>query len=225
MATTIGEVVSRLRNGIKAVKEDAFITDRYLYSIVLKYAKTLVRRQDNENKIKNMRSLFETLPCVELEETDKIDACCSGIRTDCKIMRTKDKLPTIMEGSYGPIIRSVSTIDDSLYFNPTFPQIFVSIANSPNYRYNKTKYFWFREGRLYFPNVMYDAVNVEALWEDSTGYLKCEAKDQCIPRQLEKCPFPDYLFGEIEQFVARDLGMMVQMPNETQDDKQSPLRT
>lgn len=30
MATTIGETVSRIRNVVKAVKEDAFLTDRFI---------------------------------------------------------------------------------------------------------------------------------------------------------------------------------------------------
>ena len=34
--TTIGEVVSRVRQAIKADNDDAFITDRYLYSLIIK---------------------------------------------------------------------------------------------------------------------------------------------------------------------------------------------
>ena len=49
--TTIGDVVSRLRGQIKAESEDAFVTDRYLYSLILKYAQVLMRRQDNANKL------------------------------------------------------------------------------------------------------------------------------------------------------------------------------
>ena len=49
--TTIGETISRVRNTIKGVREDAFLTDRYLYSVILKYAKLYIRRQDSENKI------------------------------------------------------------------------------------------------------------------------------------------------------------------------------
>ena len=30
--TTIGETISRVRNTLKAVKEDAFLTDRIIYS-------------------------------------------------------------------------------------------------------------------------------------------------------------------------------------------------
>ena len=37
--TTIGEVVSRVRNQMKAVRQDAFLTDRFIYSVIGKHAK------------------------------------------------------------------------------------------------------------------------------------------------------------------------------------------
>ena len=48
---TIGDVVSRVRSQVKAEIQDAFVTDRYLYSLVLKYAKLYMRRQDSANKL------------------------------------------------------------------------------------------------------------------------------------------------------------------------------
>ena len=222
--TTIGEVTSRLRNIIKGVREDAFLTDRFLYSMVLKNAKALIRRQDNESKIMNIRSLFETVPCVDLEETSTIEACCAGV-TDCTIMRTKEELPAIVDGSKGPLIRGVSTIDNSEYFLETSPQIFVSIASTPNYKYNKTKYYWYLNRRLYFPNVPYDAVNVEAMWEDSVSYLQCDDSEKCLLRQDEASSIPDYLYAEIDMMVLKELGIMIQLPPQPADDKQSNLRT
>jgi len=221
--TTIGDITSRLKGMIKAVREDAFITDRFLYSLALKHAKTLVRRQDNENKIKTMDSLFETLPCVELIEISKIAACCAGIKGACTFRRTKDPIPNTIGGSWGPIIRGVSTIDYSTYFNPTWSMIFVDIANSTDFKYNKTKYYWYHDHHLYFPNIDYDAVNIEAIWEDSINYLKCDG--ECVLRQDEHIAFPDYLLTEVENLVKADLGLVIQTLGDVNDDKQSNLRT
>ena len=65
---SIGEVVSRVRNNVKGSKQDPFLTDRYLYSIILKYATLLMRRQDSANKLMKFNSVFQTLPFVELIE-------------------------------------------------------------------------------------------------------------------------------------------------------------
>ncbi len=114
MSTTVGQSVSRVRNLLKAVKEDAFITDRFLYSLIIKYAKLYIKRQDTENKIMRFQSLFETIPCLELIEVDKVEACCTGIKSNCTIHRTKDRLPEVLEGAYGPLFRSIASIDRSV---------------------------------------------------------------------------------------------------------------
>jgi len=222
--TTIGDTVSRVRNTIKAVKEDAFLTDRFIYSIILKYAKLYIRRLDNENKIMKFQSLFETLPCVDLIEIDKIEACCSGIKSKCTIMRTKDKLPLIFEGSFGPLFRTISSIDGSQKVWRTHPSLYVSMTNTTSFIYNKFKYYWYLDGHLYFPNIIWESVKIEGLWEDSTSHFKCNV-DPCKLKQDEPTHIPDYLFAEIEQAVLKDLGMLIQVPVELADDKVSPLRT
>jgi len=40
----IGDILSRVRGQIKAESEDAFVTDRYLYSLIKKYAQVYMRR-------------------------------------------------------------------------------------------------------------------------------------------------------------------------------------
>lgn len=224
MATTIGESVSRIRNTVKAVREDAFLTDRFLYSLVLKYAKLLIRRQDNENKIMRFQSLFEPLPCVDLIEVDKIEACCADIQTGCKIMRTKEKLPTVLEGAYGPLFRSISSIDGSQECYKTYPGTYTNMTRSSNFKYNTNKYYWYLDGYLYFPNITWEAVRIEGLWEDSVAMYKC-AENVCVSRQEEQTHFPEYLFAEIEQMVLKDLTFMIQAPQESNDDNQSLLRS
>lgn len=222
--TTIGDTVSRIRNTIKGVKEDAFLTDRFLYSLVLKYAKLYIRRQDTENKIMRFQSLFEVLPCVELIEVDKIEACCSGIRSNCKIMRTKEKLPTVLEGAYGPLFRTISSIDGSIEMFKTYPTTYTDMTKTSTFKYNNTKYYWYLDGHLYFPNIEWESVRVEGLWDESIAMYTCEG-DVCAPRQSDQTHIPEYLFAEIEQNVLRDLGMMIQTPVEDADNKMSQLRS
>lgn len=221
--TTIEESISRVRNVIKGVKEDAFLTDRFLYSLIIKYANVLVRRQDNENKIMRIQSLFEILPCVDLIEVSKIDACCAGIKTNCTIMRTREPIPEPMEGSEGPLIRSVTSLDGSVILSNTSPSTYTYITSQPTFKYNKTKYYWYLEGHLYFPNLEWEGVRVDGIFTESTRVFHCE--DPCTPRQSDRLSIPDFLFAEVEQMVAKDLGFMIQTPTETQDDKQSPLRS
>ena len=69
--TTIGEVISRVRGQVKAEVQDAFVTDRYVYSLIQKFAQILIRRQDNLNKLLRFNAIWKTLPFIELIEVDK----------------------------------------------------------------------------------------------------------------------------------------------------------
>lgn len=222
--TNIGDAISRLRNLLKVVKEDAFLTDRFLYSLIMKHGRTLIRRQDNENKILRQSNLFEKIPCMELEEIDKVDSCC-GITSGCIIKRTKDLLPEVIDGVNGPLIRNVSSIDSSITFIRTTPVIYNEMIKSTSFKYNTNKYYWFLNKKLYFPNVDWEAVSVEALFAENIGHLQCATEDSCVPMQDRQLSIPDYLFTEIDMLILKDLGVMMQLPQEQQDNGQNILRS
>lgn len=227
MATTIGFTVSRVRNSIKAVKEDAFVTDRYIWSLITKYAKLYIKRQDNMNKLLRFRSFFRTLPCVELIEVDKIEACCGGITSGCTIMRTKEKLPTPFEGPWGPTFRTVSSIDGSKEVYPTEPGTYTSMTKTTTFKYNKQKYYWYLNGYMYFPNIPWDSIKIEGVWEDDINCLACDGADgdaQCTVKQDQQTNIPEDLFAEIEQAVLAEIMPTSQLPPDEGDDKQNIYR-
>jgi hypothetical protein len=222
--TTIGEAVSRVRNTLKAVKEDPFLTDRSIYYLIIKYGKTLLKREDNMNKLMKMSSLFTYLPYMELIDVDRVEADCTGVYSECYFKRTKDKLPNVFTGSFGPIFRTVSSIDSSIKVFRTEPGTFVSMTKTSTYKYNKQKYFWFHNGYLYLPNVEWDAIKIEAMFEGDTGDFQCDIENQCLPKQEQQLVFPEYLFSEIEQYVIKELTTTMQIPTDGPDDSQNVLR-
>lgn len=220
---TIGSVTSRIRNQLKTVRQDSFMTDRMIYSFILKHAKWLMKREDGKNRLMGFTSVIQTMDYVELVEVDKIEARCTGIKSDCTIKRTKDKLPIFLQGYYGPLIRTVSSIDGSEELQPIIPSSYLAIANSTTFRYNKSKYFWFLNDYLYFPNLQWDAVRIEALFEDDISQWTCN-EDKCIIRQDQSFNVPDYLLGELEMQVLKDLVGLMQVPMDNANDKQSLTR-
>jgi hypothetical protein len=220
---TIGDIVSRLRNQFKGNKQDAFMTDRMIYAFVLKHAKWLMKREDGKNKLMAFSSVIQTMDFVELIEIDKVEACCTGVKSDCTIRRTKDKLPVFLQGYYGPLIRTISSIDSSEELQPTLPSLYVSISNSKNFKYNKTKYYWFLNDYLYFPNLEWDAVRIEGIFEDDISAWTC-AEDSCIVRQDQTFNVPDYLLGELEAQVVKDIMGEYQIPADPGNDKQNIAR-
>jgi hypothetical protein len=221
---TIGEAVSRVRNIIKASTEDAFVTDRFIFSIIMKHAKYYIRRQDSLNEILRFNSFFRRLPCVELIEVDRVEACCD-VKSNVTVMRTREKIPGVMDSSFGPLFRTVASVDDSTVVYKTEPVLYNALSKTSGYKYNKQKYYWYLNGYLYFPNVIWQAVSVEGIFEqDLTGFT-CTEDPGCIKRQEQQLIVPEYLFTEIEAQVLNDLKYTMSIPSDAaEDDKQNILR-
>jgi hypothetical protein len=219
--TTVGEAISRVRNVLKAVKEDPFLTDRTIYFSLLKYAKTLIKREDNQNRLMKMSSIFKVLPYIELIDVDKVEAGCLGVYSQCYFKRSKEKLPTILDGMFGPLFRTVSSIDGTIEMFRTDPGTWVSITKSTTFKYNKRPYFWYLNGYLYCPNIDWEAIRVEAIFE---GALDTCDTTECQVFQDQTFALPEYLFSEVEQFVIKELTMMLSVPSDGPDDSQNTLR-
>lgn len=219
---TIGEAISRVRNNIKAVDTDSFITDRLIYSNIIKYAKLYIKQQTAQTVQSRFNSLYVKLPCVDLIEVDKVEACCD-VKSGVLIKRTKDKLPGIMEGAGGLLLRTVASVDGSEEVFRTTPQFYNAQQKTSAARYNKTKYYWYLNGYLYIPNVDWDSVAVEGIFENK---LMPTCDDPCKAVQDEYLNIPSDLFAQIEQQVINDFLRMSQInPDNQQGDNQSQLRS
>ena len=116
-----------------------------------------MKREDSKNRLMSFSGVMQTMDFVELIEVDKVEACCTGISSDCKIKRTKDKMPIFLQGYYGPLIRTVASLDGSEEMQPTVPSSYLNLSKSKNFKYNKAKYYWYLDDYLYFPNTEWDA--------------------------------------------------------------------
>ena len=221
--STIGDVLSRIRTQVKAVRQDALLTDRVIYTFVLKHAKWLMKREDSKNCILGFSGVAQTMDFVELIEIDKVEASCTGLSSDCKIKRTVRKMPVFMQGYYGPLIRTVASLDGSEELQPTNPSSYMAMSRSKNFKFNKTKYFWYLDDYLYFPNLEWDAVRIEGVFEDDISDFTCEA-DSCKVRSDNPFNVPDYLYAELEAQVFKDLAGMLQLPTDVSNDKQNAFR-
>ena len=219
--TTIGETISRVRNTLKAVKEDPFLTDRTIYYSLLKYAQALIKREDNQFKLMKISSIFSVLPYIEMIDVDKVDAGCIGIFSGCYFKRSKEKLPTILDGVFGPIFRTVSSIDGTIEMYRTDPGTWVSMTKTTTWKYNRSFYFWYLDGYLFAPNIDWDAVRVEAIFE---GKLDTCTTEECGIKQDQQFALPEYLFSEAEQYVIKELTMSLSVPGDGSDDSQNTLR-
>jgi hypothetical protein len=160
---------------------------------------------------------------MELIQIDRVEACCSGLTSDCLFKRTKDKVPGVMEAAFGPLFRTISSIDGSQEVFPTFASTYTSMSKTSTFKYNKKKYYWFLNGYLYFPDLDWDEVMIEAIFDGDINHISCNL-DACRIIQDQPLSIPAKLFAEIEKQVLADLGTTINIPEQGNDDKQSPLR-
>jgi len=223
--TTKSDTISRVRRLVKGDKLDAFLTDRFLYSQVMKYARLYIKQKDDGNKMTRYSSMFQKFPAVPLIEVSPIEAGCVDINVCCTMKRSKDRLPKILEGAFGPIIRSVTSVDGSTEVKRTDPKTWSYMTRSSTFKYNKTKYYWYMNGYTYLPDIPWDSADVDAMWEDDISEFFCDAEDCCVDRLTEPTNVPDDLFAQIEGVLKNDLLGMIQIPKDNNVDNQSILRS
>jgi hypothetical protein len=113
------------------------------------------------------------------------------------------------------------SIDLSEELVPIYSSVFQKMANQKTFRYNKKKYYWYIDGHLYFPNLEWDAVRIEGLFEGDISSYNCDPSDDCTFIQDTMFTIPEYLYAEIEQAVIRDLGVMMSVPQDQQQDNRN----
>jgi hypothetical protein len=158
---------------------------------------------------------------MELIDVDKVEAGCIGVYSGCYFKRSKDKVPSILDGMFGPIIRTVSSIDGTIELFRTEPGTWVSMTKTTTWKYNRSLYFWYLNGYMYFPNIDWEAVRMEAIFE---GQVDTCTTDDCLIRQDQPFALPEYLFSEVEQFVIKELTLSMQVPGDGPDDSQNTFR-
>jgi len=205
---TIGEIVSRIRTSAKINRPHTAISDRYIFSLVRKHAAWLIRRQDSSSRLMKMNSVFQTLD-IDLVEVDKVTY--PGMTSGVTVMRSKDKLPIMLQGYFGPLIRSITSIDGGYDFYPTYPETYERITKQKTFKYNTKKYYWFLDGYLYFPNIEWDVVRITAAFEEGITAINKDLSDNCLSKQERNYNVPEFLFGELESQVRNDLNIVSQV--------------
>lgn len=207
------EAISRLRKYFKEIHADSRFSFRLAYSILLSINKMLIKRDSERLKILSQSNLFSTLKCVPVIEAPAIDPCC-GVKSLCTVTRTKDRLPKIYSDTYGPIIKDVLSLDNSQTLTLIQPQEYARIKNNPWNKKKDTKYYFYSDGYLYFPNGAFKKVNVEAYWEESIeGKSTCnKAPKECIKFLDRELSIPGYFEANLFQLAEEEIKGRYSLP-------------
>lgn len=214
------QAINQLRDSLKERNSDSTQSNQFLFRVLHKHAKWLIRRDASSGRIFRSSSLFQTLGCFDIIETSPIDGCCE-IQTKCKVYRTAEKIPAAWEGPSGLMIKEVKSIDGSHIFSPTTPAMWTNIEASPYFKYNKANYYFYSNGYLFFPVKAPRQINIIAYFMDdvSTVGSCCKDTDKCLPFLDRTFRVPDWLEGEVFAKALEELaGVTKRLPEDEQLD-------
>ncbi len=216
---TKGQLISDARTIAKEVNADSRLSNKAIWSIISKHMDWLVHRESNKLKMANFDYLYQVIKCVEVIEAPAIDPCC-GVKSKCTVFRTKDRMPELFEDSAGVRIKMIYSIDNSADFTQIKVKDYMRKLEDPNMKYDKARYFYFNDGYLYFPKNFPRKVMVKGHFKfDVTNDCACSTDKKCIKRVDESSMMPDYLRGELMEFVKKDLFQYKQIRTDEQIDK------
>src|SRR5688572_20690325 len=157
--STNRSIINTFRKMIQERTADSTYTNRDLYNVLMPHARWLIKREIHSGRIYNNNSFFQTLGCVPVDEVSTIDPCCP-VKVNCKIYRTRDKLPETWIDSNGPVLRSVTSVDGSTDFFMISPTNWQNKKNDPYQKQSSLKYVFPGDGYLWFPEHNPHYVNI-----------------------------------------------------------------
>lgn len=228
---TVRDIISRVRTTNKLLSSDNLISDRAVGSELKSKAIMLIRRDTNKRKLWATSTIFNEIPCLEMEPVPLTD-CCEYV-SDRIIARSKYKLPQISEGDYGYLVQWVMNIEKRVKFNYLPLNRYVNFLKmSPG---TNRPVWWIDNRYLYCSEEDTVKLSISAYFEDDIPkdllYPKCECNakrppyDECLnPLDLQfKCP--GYLVDQCVQITSKyllDTYFRVE-PDRTSDEKSDEI--
>ena len=192
---TKGEGISAIRNDFRLIHADVRITNKALDSKLTGYTAKLIKEESDKHKITKVDAIWQSLECQELIDVPTTDDCCK-FKTKCSIKRLKDPLPDLFEDSDGVLIRTVTSIDYSSSLQPIKYSEWIRKLENRS-KYDKTLYYFYRNGYLYFPNLEWKYATISGLFKENVGrFNNCDGstpKEYCQSRLDDHWNVPEYI--------------------------------
>jgi hypothetical protein len=203
MATNL-EVVSRVQSALNAISKDNRIPRRYILQVLRDSATMLISQKLGDRSLYKDTNPYTTISCFEMEEFDVVKCDIVEFKRCKSLMRSKNKLPKLIDSKYGHSIKEVTSIDDEFEFEP------ITLAQ---YRRNKDrknygeKYFYVKDGYLYLPDTDVTRVNLYLITLHNEDIKSCEKNNECKSLWEYEFNAPDKLLDVIINQTTQIIGI------------------
>lgn len=179
---TRAQIVSRVSNELRLINKDEYFSRRAILSMLESKIKFLLSQKMGErNSLFRESQLYSTLECFELEKVEKIDCPIAEFKLCRTLMKSKHKIPELVDSKFYNNILSVTAIDSLTLFSPISLRDY---ATRKNRKYSNLQNLVYIEhgGYIYIPDYEVYAVNLDILTlrvEELLKKSKCSKEDCC----------------------------------------------
>lgn len=222
---TVGQHIADLRGLIKEYSRTEFYTDQFLYRILsISRGKIIKQRLD---KFVNISSDNWMRICIQLESVKSHNCTCVPDYLNCKVLRTKYKIPQVFSG------RNKSRIE--LFLLDGTP---INLATEKEWLRIKQNDFKARSyyasqvnGYIYFWNLPLNikVAEINGLWADITDLSKIQCNDgysenPCFDIFTSDFPLDEELTGVVLEESLRLLSASLQIIEDHTNDNNQSIR-
>lgn len=213
--SSLRKYISDVRSFHRLLSGDNRITDRAIASELRSNSLMLVKRETNLRRLWDTDTLFTTIPCLEMEPVS-ISECC-GTSIDGMVARSREKIPSILEGIHGYVMKGVYTINAMGGQGSKFTYVTLDrYANMQKLRSVRSqRYFWIMDNHIYISDPDIEKIMVSAVFEAdipwSVLYPECGCNgnptvlEQCLNPADRNLPVPGYLEKQVLELTSQKL--------------------
>lgn len=205
---------SEIIGELKATGIDSWISSKFVLEKARDITNNFTSKDNNSNQnIYKIPEGWKEATCLPLMEVS-VTTCDLGTAYCQKLMRTKEKIPSIFSGKYGALIKSVASENFESFYEFTTPKGWKAAQK----RRDKSgkKYFFFIGGYLFIPipkgtQASPEVLRIEAYfskpWEvDALNKKGCvDCKEECLKPLDYDFVAPNYILDDIKKEVTRQL--------------------
>lgn len=206
------EAIAVIKEGLKKVNADNVYTNKGIW-LKLKAVADLLIKKDADSKLAfyRLNNIFTPVYVDTIEVSPLEDSCLSNLPIDCKVCRTKNKLPKFVETTFGMLYKAITSVDNSI----SFTLVTQSEYNvKRKIKYNTSNYAWIENGYMYFSKC-FPCIKIIGYFSEpniSKTDGNCSILDQGFP-----CP--DYLLNYALEETLKVLGVGENIINDNVSNK------
>lgn len=169
---SLNTMIYQIYEALQITSDDTSLDKRLIKDLIAQHRANWIRKEHNKNRSID-DNIIQDLGCIEIELTDRVSANCCDISSDCKILRSVEKIPNAIELNHEKMITRISAVDFM-----SIPIMFMDYDHAiyfGNGRYNtKSLGAFIKNNYLYIiykqgvHNMLIERLNVQGVFEDPT---------------------------------------------------------